>query len=132
MLGVSALNRHRKGHKQKEKKKTAVTRRKLNEERLPPAKTKNATIRCFSADTRNQVMAKFLVRWSGLPPTQVGLKKPAHVLATFLGPYTTPSRASLPLGWEADCRTALSQFYKGIELEHAMDELKALISRRGG
>ena len=65
--------------------------------------TKNATFRYFSADTRNQVMTKFIVRWDGVPPTQVGLKKPAHVLATFLDPYTTPLQASLPLGWEADC-----------------------------
>ena len=76
-------------------------------------------------------MTKFIVRWNGVPPTQVGLKKPAHVLATFLDPYTTPLQASLPLGWEADCRTALTQFYTDTELEEAMDELKAIILRRG-
>ena len=67
----------------------------------------------------------------GKPPLQVGLKKSAHVLATFLDPYTTPPAATLPIGWESECRAALSKFYEGSQLESAVDELKELVLRRG-
>jgi hypothetical protein len=92
---------------------------------------KSSTIRHFSEETRRSVKDKFVARWTGAPPNQVGLKKPAHVLATFLDPYTTPHHISLPVGWDSECRAALSQFYKDGDLESAMDELKALLLRRG-
>ena len=41
-------------------------------------------------------------------------------------PGTGPPAATLPVGWESECRAALSKFYEGSELESAVDELKAL------
>ena len=91
----------------------------------------SATVRYFTVETRGAVKESVIARWMGKPPLQVGLKKSAHVLATFLDPYTTPPAAMLPIGWESECRAALSKFYEGSQLESAVDELKELVLRRG-
>jgi hypothetical protein len=88
-------------------------------------------VRNFSEATRKQVLDVFVARWEGSGQLQVGLKKDAHILAYFLDPYTVPTAAAAPQGWQVNCREALSQFYYGAELEKAMDELDAVVARTG-
>lgn len=90
------------------------------------------TSRHFSDSTIKLATKCMTDRWLGLGSKQVGLKRPYHLMANILDPFTCLPIQHVPINYETECRYIIKKFYSNSEdIENAFEELQLLLRRVG-